>query len=147
MEIQLDDELRVLARKAVLEEITFRMTKLWRIFSWTSTILVAITGGVIAIRTGEQVIKPVHQYLIAAAALTVGLYAVIWLRQNLKLEAMARDALSAHDNALGIQSYNYSIGGGLPRPDVKIIVGYKITVALLTIAAVTASLIDLNYAP
>jgi len=144
METTLDDKLRVLARQAVLEEITFRMTKLWWIFSWTSTVLIAITGGVIALRTGGQSLELAHQVLIAASAVVIGLYAVIWLRQNLRLEALARNALAAHDEALGIHSYNMKIGGGLPRPDIGIVVGYKITVILLTIAAVAASLIALK---
>jgi len=143
MEIKLDIELRVLARKAVIEEITFRMHKLWRIFSWTSTILVAITGGVIALRSGGNSIGYSQQYIIAAAAFIVGLYAIIWLRQNLKFEAKARDALLAHDIDLGLQSYNNSIGGGLDRPDIGTIVGYEITVILLTIAAISASILHM----
>ena len=140
MEITLDDKLRVLARQAVLEEITFRMTKLWWIFSWTSTILIAITGGVIGLRTGDRSLDLAYQGIIAASAVVVGLYAVIWLRQNLRLEGLARDALAAHDEALGIHSYNTLIGGCLPRPDIGIVVGYKVTVILLTIAAVGAAL-------
>lgn len=144
MENTLNDNLRVLARQSVMEEITFRMTKLWRIFSWTSTVLMAITGGAIALRTGSRSLELAHQSLIAASALVIGLYAVIWLRQNLRLETMARDALAAHDEALGISIYNTSIGGGLPRPDIGIFLGYNMTVVLLTLAAITASLIPLK---
>jgi hypothetical protein len=144
MEITLDEKLRVLARQAVLEEITFRMTKLWWIFSWTSTVLVAITAGVIALRTKGSSLELPHQTLIAASAMVIGLYAVIWLRQNLHLEGLARDALAAHDKALGIHAYNTLIGGGLPRPDIGIVIGYKITVVLLTLAAVAGSLMPLK---
>jgi len=144
VEITLDDKLRVLARQAVLEEITFRMTKLYWIFSWTSTVLLAITGAVIHLRTGDRPLGPTHQGLIAATAVVIGLYAVIWLQQNLRLEGLARNALAAHDKALGIHSYNALIGGGIPRPDVGVVVGYNITVALLTFGAVAASLIPLN---
>lgn len=144
MEITLDDKLRVLARQAVLEEITFRMTKLWWIFSWTSTVLVAITGGVISLRTGGRSLELAYEGIIASSAVVIGFYAVIWLRQNLRLEGLARDALAAHDKALGIHGYNALIDGGLPRPDMGIVVGYKITVILLTLAAVAASLIPLK---
>jgi hypothetical protein len=139
-----DNNLQVVARQAVLEEITFRMSKLWLIFSWTSSVLILITGGVIGLRTGDRPLDEAFQYIIAASSIVMGLYAVIWLRQNLRLEAVARDALAAHDKALGIQSYNTLIGGALPRPDIGIVVGYKITVVLLTIAAVTASLMPLR---
>jgi hypothetical protein len=144
VEITLDDKLRVLARQAVLEEITFRMTKLYWIFSWTSTVLLAITGAVIHLRVGDRPLEPIHQGLIAATAIVIGLYGVIWLRQNLRLEGLARDALAAHDKALEIHSYNALIGGIIPRPDAGVVVGYKITVALLTIGAVVASLMPLN---
>ena len=52
--LQPDDELRILARAAVLSEITFRTEKLWRVFSWASAILVALTGGILALRTGSE---------------------------------------------------------------------------------------------
>ena len=51
--MQSGDDIRILARETVLNEISYRMDKLWRIFSWTSTVLVAMIGGTIALRTGE----------------------------------------------------------------------------------------------
>jgi hypothetical protein len=144
LEITLDDKLRVVARQAVLEEITFRMTKLWWIFSWTSTVLVAMTGGVIGLRTVKLSLGLEYQGVIAALAVILGVYAVTWLRQNLRLEGLARDALAAHDEALGINAYNALIGGSLPRPDKGIVVGYQITVALLTIVTVAVSLVPLK---
>jgi hypothetical protein len=142
MEITLDDKLRVLARQAVLEEINFRMTKLWWIFSWTSTVLVAITGGVLALRREDGCLELEQHALVATSAVVIGSYAIIWLRQNLRLEVLSRDALAAHDEALGIRSYNTLIGGSLPRPDSGIVVGYQLTVVLLTIIAVAASLLS-----
>ena len=144
--MQSGDDIRILARETVLKEISFRMDKLWRIFSWTSTVLVAMIGGTIALRTGrtgETDLSLVHQIVLAVAAGVLGLYAVIWLRQNLRLERRARDALAAHDRALGIGPYVESIDGALPRPDRGIVVGYSLTVALLSLAAIVAALIPL----
>lgn len=115
--MQSDSDIRILARETVLNEISYRMDKLWRIFSWTSTVLVAIIGGTVALRTGENDLAIRHRIILAAAALVLATYAVIWLSQNLRLEGGARDALQAHDLALGISPYVDSIGGGLPRPD------------------------------
>ena len=140
---QQESKLKVLARQTVLDEIKFRMEKLWRIFSWTSTVLIAITGGTIALRTGDNVLSDWHEVILAVAPLVVALYAVVWLRQNLRLEAMARNALEAHDTSLGIAEYNEAINGGLPRPDIGIIVGYKLTVIMLAAAAVAAALVPL----
>jgi hypothetical protein len=136
----LDGDLRVLARQAVLEEITFRMDKLWRIFSWASTVLVAITGGVIGLQAGKASLINSHRYIISVSSIVIGIYALIWLQQNLRLESLARAALAAHDKALGIEAYNSMIGGGLPRPDIGVVAGYKFTVLLLTVAAVAASI-------
>lgn len=133
-------ELAVLARQAVLGEIKFRMDKLWRIFSWTSTVLVAITGGTIVLRA-ENELSLGHRSVIAGAAIVLALYAVLWLSQNLRLEGQARDALAAHDEALGVASYNDAIGGVLPRPDVGILIGYNLTVLLLALAAVIAAFV------
>jgi hypothetical protein len=141
--MQSGDDIRILARETVLNEISYRMDKLWRIFSWTSTVLVAMIGGTIGLRTGKADLSLAHQIVLAVAAGVLGLYAVIWLRQNLRLEARARDALVAHDRALGIGPYVESIDGALPRPDRGIVVGYKLTVALLAVAAIVAALIPL----
>jgi hypothetical protein len=141
--MQSGDDIRILARETVLKEISYRMDKLWRIFSWTSTILVAMIGGTIALRTGKTNLSLVHQILLAVAAGVLGFYAVMWLTQNLRLERSARDALVAHDRALGIGPYVESIDGALPRPDRGIVVGYSLTVALLSVAAIAAALIPL----
>jgi hypothetical protein len=141
--MQSGDDIRILARETVLNEISYRMDKLWRIFSWTSTVLVAMIGGTIALRTGKTALSIVHQIVLAVAAGVLGFYAVIWLRQNLRLERRARDALVAHDRALGIGPYVKSIDGGLQRPDRGIVVGYSLTVGLLSVAAIVAALIPL----
>ena len=89
------DDIRILARETVLNEISYRMDKLWRIFSWTSTVLVAMIGGTIALRTRDtNHLSLVHQIVLAVAAGVLGFYAVVWLRQNLRLERRARDALA-----------------------------------------------------
>ena len=76
--MQSGDDIRILARETVLNEISYRMDKLWRIFSWTSTILVAMIGGTIALRTGKKPdLSLPHQIVLAVAAGVLGLYAVI----------------------------------------------------------------------
>lgn len=120
------------------------MDKLWRIFSWTSTVLIAIIGGTVALRTSESVLALPNQVVVASAAVVLAVYAIIWLRQNLRLEAQARDALAAHDFELGISSYNEAIGGALPRPDRGVVIGYNLTVMLLALAAVAAAFVPIK---
>ena len=141
---QSDDELRVLARAAVLSEITFRTEKLWRIFSWASAILIALTGGILALRTGGKDLGLWPRVFLAASVFFLATYTIFWLNQNLKLEGAARDALENHDKALRIQAYNDDIGGAMPRPDRKKILGYKLTVFLLAAAAFGATVAPIN---
>ena len=138
-----NEDIRLLARNAVLDEISYRMDKLWRIFSWTSTVLIAIIGGTIALRKDQVDLALGHQSVVAGAVVVLAVYAMIWLRQNLRLEGRARDALAAHDLEVGIASYNEAIGGALPRPDIGIVVGYNLTVLLLALGAIAAVFIPL----
>ena len=133
-----------MARATVLSEITFRTEKLWRIFSWASAILVALTGGIIALRTDEKDLTLWPRVFLVASIAILAAYAILWLNQNLKLERAARDALESHDSALRIQAYNKDIGGALPRPDHKKILGYQLTVFLLAAAAVGATVAPIN---
>ena len=147
--MELSENLRLVARQTVLDEINFRMGKLWRIFSWTSTVLVAIIGGTVALRTADHHLGLGHQIIVIAAAIVLAAYAWFWLRQNLQLERQARDALAAHDQALGIASYNEAVGGALPRPDqtrpgARFVIGYNATVILLAAAAIAAAVVPLG---
>ena len=96
--MDLKEHLRLVARQTVLDEINFRMDKLWRIFSWTSTVLVAIIGGTVALRTRTAGIDLDWgiKFIVAGAAIVLTTYACFWLRQNLRLEQAARDALASN---------------------------------------------------
>jgi len=142
--IQPDYELRVLARAAVVSEIAFRTEKLWRIFSWASAILIGLTGGIIALRTGGRDLTVWPRVFLAASVFSLATYTIFWLNQNLKLERSARDALENHDRALRIQAYNEEIGGILPRPDEKKLLGYQLTVFVLATAAFASAVAPIN---
>jgi hypothetical protein len=74
------------------KELDFRREKQWDIFSWCSTILVAITGGVIALQAGTQphpLVWP-QRAIISLAVVVLVAYAVLWLRHNWHMEKLAR---------------------------------------------------------
>lgn len=137
-------EYKRLTREALLKEIYFRMDKLWRLFSWASGLLIAITGGVIVLNTADQ-LQPLliaHKMVLSFAVIILATYSVIWLRQNLNLEREARDALDKIDQDLGITGYRERLNANIPRPDKGRRLGYDMTVILLSIAAVLATFID-----
>jgi hypothetical protein len=92
-----------LRREVLAKEIDYRREKRWRIFSWTSSILLAALGGVLAL-TGKGFHFPLlpHRALSAAAALFVSLYAFLWITMNRKEEKSLRVIMEKYDDDLGI---------------------------------------------
>jgi hypothetical protein len=74
------------------KELDFRRDKQWQIFSWCSSILVAITGGAIALQVGPQPHKLVRSQRAAISFAVVVLiaYAFVWLTHNWDMEKQAR---------------------------------------------------------
>jgi hypothetical protein len=78
------------------KELDYRRKKQWDIFSWCSTLLVAITGGVIALETAQQA-YPLHRSQRAIISLAVAVlvaYAVLWIGHNWSMEKLARRCFS-----------------------------------------------------
>ena len=70
------------------KELEYRRRRQWEIFSWCSTLLVAITGGLIALQTRQQA-SPFHlgqKISISLAVLVLAAYAVFWIVHNNYLE-------------------------------------------------------------
>jgi membrane protein YdbS with pleckstrin-like domain len=113
-------------RETVIAELEHRRKKQWDIFSWTSTLLTAITGGVIALKTGEH---PNHfgcaqQAILSVAVLTLFGYAARWVDHNISLEDASK---------LALQELNEKL---VTHPQPKI--GYVAALALLAAAAIAA---------
>ena len=65
-------------------EIDYRRQKQWNIFSWCSTLLVAIIGGTITLRTGVFAKTPVTwdvklQSLVTFAVVVLVFYTCLWI--------------------------------------------------------------------
>lgn len=76
------------------KELDFRRDKQWDIFSWCSTLLVAITGGVIALQSGPtqqpHLLLRSQRAIISVAVVIVATFAVVWLGHNWHMEKLAR---------------------------------------------------------
>jgi len=124
------------ARNAIAREVDYRREKQWRIFSWTSTLLIASIGGAIALAGAQHFSFPVfpQRVLMAFALFVLTSYARTWVRRNIDYEAAARDALIKLDKQLGISE---SITTN-PRDDPRW--GYVRALDLLAAAGIMAVL-------
>lgn len=121
------------AHEMLKKEIEYRREKAWKIFSWVSTILLGVIGGVVAIasKKSEWYLEWFHAILLMLAVIVLSIYSCLWLQQNLDIEKLVSKKINAYEVALEIieETEEYKKRPGF---------GYVITVILLTIAAVLA---------
>jgi hypothetical protein len=137
--LQNDDAIK-LARETLQKELTHYLDKLWKIFSWTSTILVSIIGGVVAIKFRGQAdsLSTGNKVGLVVAIAVLSVYAIAQLDRLLDFEIRTRDRLHECDEKLGIQQALPIPSDVRNRPDTHPAskwFGYKMTVVLLGIAA------------
>ena len=125
------------------KEAEYRRDKAWKIFSWASTILLAVIGGVIALATNpnpnERVVLPwyPHRILLLAAVTILAAYSILWVERNLSVEHSIFDEIRAYEVRIGIRRSD-----GLPPErffeKVLRVFGYRETIGLLAIAAIAS---------
>jgi len=124
-------------REQLEKERAHRREKLWKIFSWAGTLLVAITGGTVALKT-----DPPQEYkswwwlwgTIIASVVILLAYASLWIKQNLSILDTVQKSIDDCDQKLGIESV-------LPKKNPKF--GYIAALFMLAAAAIVACLINL----
>jgi len=118
-------------------QLSLRLEKLWRVFSWCSSILISITGGVIlAARAKEKplLLFPYDHVIVSSVIVIVTVYAWLWLNENLKFEAKIRDQMEK----IFEDELNYPQIRDL-RPDKQARFGYKDVILLLGFVALAAT--------
>lgn len=126
------------ARKELDKERAHRREKVWKIFSWAATLLVAITGGVIALKTDASRCMNVTWTLkgiSSGATLVLTGFAWKWIDQNLKILRKAEKAIAKYDRKLDIQKV---------VPDGNPPFGYQWALILLGLAAISAIFLDIH---
>lgn len=126
------------ARQELDKERAHRREKVWKIFSWAATILVAITGGVIALKT-----EPTQNFVfpwwlrgvLSGSVLSLMGFACLWIEQNLNILRDTEEAIAIYDKQLDIKKV---------VPSEKPKLGYKYALVMITIAAIIVILIDVS---
>ena len=123
-----------LARESLEKELAHYLEKLWKLFSWTSTILLSIIGGIFALRFRETrlYISASNKASLVFAVLVLSFVAIVQLNVVLGFETKTRDKLKECDQDLGIPYERI-------RPDTGLrskLFFYSPTLILLTVAAV-----------
>jgi predicted Na+-dependent transporter len=76
------------------KQLSERIEKLWRVFSWTSNIQIAITAGIFFFgKKGELRFDKYELIIISLIILILTVYAYLWINENLKSEKKIRDQL------------------------------------------------------
>lgn len=118
-------------------QLSQRLEKLWRVFSWCSSILISITAGIIALSKTKGNELTIGQLLIVSfVILILTIYAYLWIDENLKMEGKIRDQL----DKFFAEELNYAAYKEL-RPD-KAKFGYKVVILLLGAVALLATWLE-----
>jgi hypothetical protein len=131
-----DSEQLRFARQQLEKERAHRREKVWKIFSWAATLLVAITGGVIALKTDPPASFQFSWWLrgvLTASVLLLMGFARLWITQNLAIMRATQEAIDKCDEELLIEKV---IPDKAPR------FGYDPALVMLAIAAIVAIVIE-----
>ena len=115
-------------------QLNHRLEKLWRLFSWTSGILVSIIGGVIALPKIKNIFFTSPEKIIISIVIIIfTLYSFLMIKEGLTNEEKIRDQL---DKIIS-EDLDYPQYLEL-RPD-KAKFGYSTVVILMGIVALAAT--------
>jgi cation transport regulator ChaC len=87
----------------VLEnEIAHRRDRRQQVFSWASSLLVAITGGTIALTMKQDLLGRYQKQALTLAILVLGLFAMVWIGHHWRVEKRAKETIIPYYDARGI---------------------------------------------
>jgi hypothetical protein len=98
------DEAIKLARESLEKELAHYLDKLWKLFSWSSTILLSIIAGIYALRFRERPVSlsSNNKVSFVLAVAVLGFFAIVQIKVVLGFETKTRNKLDECDKALGI---------------------------------------------
>jgi len=119
-------------RDTIAAEIAHRRQRRQQIFSWASSLLVAITGGTIALTLKQhESLSLRHEAVLAGAVVVLSAHAIFGIDRHWKTEMTAKAAIRKYDEQLGVPTFTNP-----PRKDWTAL----IAISLLAIGAFVAVL-------
>ncbi len=123
------------ARDAIEKELSRVQEKEWKIFSWASSLMIVMIGGILALTTETSFsYKDVLPWVMTSSVIVIAIYSILWVSQNLRLEKEISDKLNCYNKKLDI-NYLYDSSS-------KVKFGYTGSLALLAIAAIFCIWLD-----
>ena len=121
--------------QALSDELSHRLEKLAKVFTWCSGILISITSGIIAATRSIQKfeLNKGDRFVLSCIILTITIYGWLWIRENLKFETNVRNQI----DKIFSEELSYPEIKSL-RPD-KARFGYKQVIILLGLIALFAT--------
>ncbi len=119
-------------RGILQEEVKYRRDRRIAIFTWANSILIAVTGGVIALQSNsDRTLGDAQKVILSSAVLVLGVYSALWWnKQRLKGQAL-RGRQGEIDLQLGIDNPDH-LDGRTNK------VGGLVALIILTVIAITA---------
>ncbi len=130
----MDNKNTALIIQYLQNQLTERLEKLWKLFSWSSSILISITAGMIGLKQYQNITFGYIELLIISFIIClICLYSYLWLHENLLIEVAIRDRI----DDLFKYDISYTLSKEL-RAD-KSRFGYKTVILLLGSMALLAT--------
>jgi hypothetical protein len=119
-------------REVLQQEIDYRRERRSAIFTWSSSLLVAITSGVVILQVqGDQPMSVAQKAVLSSATLILGVYAALWWDDHRRQGAVARAEVKKIDRQMSIPFHEHRS----LRSD---LVGGLLAILLLTVTALLA---------
>jgi hypothetical protein len=115
------------------KQLSERLEKLWKVFNWSASILIGISGGIIVLgKKGEFSLDNKEFFILSLIIIILTIYAYLWINENLRFERKIREQLEK----IFVEEINYDFIKDLRRDKAKF--GYKVVIVLLGTVALLA---------
>ena len=119
-------------------QLSQRLEKLWRVFSWCSSILISIIGAVLFANHASNIkLNWQECIIISVVVIILTLYAYLWINENLVFEQKIRDEI----DKIFEEEYNNTQLKNLRPDNAKF--GYKAVILLLGLVALIATWLNI----
>jgi hypothetical protein len=129
-------------------ELNYRLERIWQIFAWASSLLVAIIGGAIALRftknnSGIRIeLSEINKYILVGTIIILVVFSIFWIGKNIVLAKEIKierfffaEKLFSEIKTNPQKSNKNSYFSFLLTPTSSFILGYTTAIFLLGVAA------------